>query len=58
MKNNKIIAINIYVPDIKAICSIEKLLSIRIPKKAVPKAVENTISADVKAFMEPIYFTP
>ena len=56
--NNKIIENAIYVPETKAICSIEKLLSIRIPKSAVPKAVEKTISAVVKAFMEPIYFTP
>ena len=41
-----------------AICSIEKLISIKKPNKAVPKAVENTISAVVKAFIEPMYFTP
>ena len=46
------------MPETKAICSIEKLLSIRIPKSAVPKAVEKTMSAVVKAFIEPIYFTP
>ena len=51
-------AINTYKPETKAICSIEKLLSIRIPKRAVPKAVENTISAAVSALMEPIYLTP
>ena len=41
-----------------AIFSIEKPLSIRMPKKAVPKAVANTIRAVVSALMEPIYFTP
>ena len=41
-----------------AICSMEKPLSIKKPNKAVPKAVENTISAVVKAFIEPIYLTP
>jgi hypothetical protein len=56
-KNSKIIENNIYAPETKAICSIEKLLSIRIPKSAVPKAVEKTIKAVVKAFIEPIYFT-
>ena len=58
MKNNKIIAIDMYEPEIQAICSIEKLLSIRIPKKAVPKAVENTIRAVVSALIEPMYLTP
>jgi hypothetical protein len=29
----------------------EKLLSMRIPKKAVPKAVENTIKAVVSALI-------
>ena len=42
----------------KAIFSIVKPLSIKIPNTAVPKAVENTIKAVVKAFMLPIYFTP
>ena len=42
----------------KAICSIEKSKSIKRPNNAVPKAVENTINAVVKALMEPIYFTP
>ena len=46
--NNNNIAINTYKPETKAICSIEKLLSIRIPNRAVPKAVENTIKAVVK----------
>ena len=44
--------------DITAIFSIEKPRSINIPKKAVPKAVENTINAVVKALIDPIYFTP
>ena len=35
-----------------------KPLSIKIPNTAVPKAVENTIKAVVKAFMLPIYVTP
>ena len=47
-----------YKPETKAICSIEKPLSIRIPKSAVPKAVAKTISAVVKALIDPIYFTP
>ena len=41
-----------------AISSIEKFQSIRIPNKAVPKAVEKTINAVVRALMEPICFTP
>ena len=44
--------------DITAIFSIEKPRSIKIPKKAVPKAVENTINAVVKALIDPIYLTP
>ena len=47
-----------YIPDTKAIFSIEKPLSIIKPNTAVPKAVENTINAVVKAFMDPINFTP
>ena len=35
-----------------------KLLSIKTPNTAVPKAVENTINAVVSAFMLPIYLTP
>jgi hypothetical protein len=35
-----------------------KPLSINMPKTAVPKAVEKTINAVVKAFILPIYFTP
>ncbi len=46
------------MPAIIEICSIEKPESIRIPNKAVPKAVENTIKAVVSALIEPIYFTP
>jgi hypothetical protein len=46
------------VAEISAICSMEKPLSINIPNKAVPKAVENTISDVVKALTEPMYLTP
>ena len=35
-----------------------KPLSIINPNTAVPKAVENTIKAAVKAFMDPMNFTP
>ena len=56
--NRRIKERNIYIKDIKAICSIEKPLSINNPNKAVPKAVENTIKAVVKAFIEPKCFTP
>ena len=45
-----------YMPDTKAIFSIEKPLSIIKPNTAVPKAVENTIKAVVKAFIDPINF--
>ena len=44
--------------EIRAICSIEKPLSINIPNKAVPKAVANTIKAVVNALIDPRYFTP
>ena len=44
--------------DIIAICSMEKPLSIKKPNKAVPKAVEKTINAVVKALIDPINFTP
>ena len=44
--------------DTNDICSIEKPLSIRIPNRAVPNAVEKTINAVVRALMEPICFTP
>ena len=47
-----------YIPDTKAIFSIEKPLSIIKPNTAVPKAVEKTIKAVVKAFILPINFTP
>ena len=47
-----------YMPDTKAIFSIEKPLSIIEPNNAVPKAVENTIKAVVKALIDPINFTP
>ena len=33
-------------------------MSIKRPNNAVPKAVEKTINAVVKAFIEPIYLTP
>ena len=52
------IEIIIYVPDTKDICSIDKPLSIRMPNKAVPKAVANTIRAVVSALIEPMNFTP
>ena len=41
-----------------AICSIVKPKSIRIPNRAVPNAVENTINAVVKALIDHINFTP
>ena len=44
--------------DTKAISSIEKPLSIIKPNTAVPKAVENTMKAVVKALIDPINFTP
>ena len=47
-----------YVAETREICSIEKPLSIRTPNTAVPKAVANTIKAVVRAFIDPIYFTP
>ena len=47
-----------YEPEAKAICSIKKLLSINIPNRAVPNAVENTMKAVVSALIEPIYLTP
>ena len=40
------------------ICSMESPISIKTPNKAVPKAVEKTINAVVRALIEPIYFTP
>ena len=47
-----------YTPETIAISSILKPKSIKIPNKAVPKAVAKTINAVVKAFIDPIYFTP
>ena len=47
-----------YMPDTKAIFSIEKPLSIIKPNTAVPKAVEKTIKAVVKALIDQINFTP
>ena len=44
--------------DTKATCSIENPVSIKRPNNAVPNAVEKTINAVVKAFMEPMYLTP
>ena len=48
----------IYIAPIVAMFSIEKPLSINNPKTAVPKAVDNTMKAVVKALIEPINFTP
>ena len=42
----------------KAIYSIVNPWSIKRPNIAVPNAVEKTIKAVVKAFIDPIYFTP
>ena len=47
-----------YILDTKAIFSIEKPLSIIKPNTALPKAVEKTIKAVVKALIDPINFTP
>ena len=47
-----------YIPDRTAIFSIVNPLSIKIPNNAVPNAVAKTIKAVVKAFIEPICFTP
>ena len=47
-----------YILETKAIFSIENPLSIIKPKTAVPKAVENTINAVVKALIDPINLTP
>ena len=58
IKNKEIIEREIYAPETKEICSIEKPLSIKIPNIAVPKAVANTIKAVVRALIEPIYLTP
>ena len=40
------------------ICSIENPISIKCPNNAVPKAVEKTIKAVVRALIDPICFTP
>ena len=50
--------VNIYIPENIDICSIEKPASIKIPNKAEPKAVANTIKAVVRALIDPMYFTP
>ena len=57
-KNNNIKDITIYTPPTSAISSIVKPLSIKSPNTAVPKAVEKTMNAVVKALMLPIYLTP
>ena len=57
-KKRKTNAVEIYIPEIVAICSIENPLSIKKPNRAVPNAVENTIKAVVSAFIDPIYLTP
>ena len=46
------------IAETTAIFSIEKPVSIKIPNRAVPNAVENTINAVVKALIDPICFTP
>ena len=46
------------MPDTVAISPIVKPISIKYPNKAVPKAVANTISAVVRALMDPRYLTP
>ena len=56
--NNNTIDKKMYVPEIMEMFSIVKPLSIKVPNNAVPKAVENTIKAVVKALIEPICFTP
>tara|TARA_B100000965_G_C19142445_1_gene562295 strand:+ start:192 stop:542 length:351 start_codon:yes stop_codon:yes gene_type:complete len=50
--------INIYIPATIDICSIVNPISIKVPKRAVPKAVEKTINAVVSALIEPMCFTP
>ena len=47
-----------YIPAIIEICSIEKSKSIKTPNNAVPKAVDNTINAVVRALIDPMCFTP
>ena len=46
------------MPDTVAISPTVKPISIKYPNKAVPKAVANTISAVVRALMDPRYLTP
>ena len=46
------------MPETTAICSIENPRSIKKPNNAVPKAVAKTIKAVVKAFIDPMCFTP
>ena len=57
-KKSKTIDENIYIEETIAIFSMVKPKSINTPNNAVPNAVENTINAVVKAFIEPICFTP
>ena len=49
---------DIYIKDTNAISSIEKPLSIKRPKRAVPKAVEKTINAVINALIDPMCLTP
>ena len=49
---------NIYIPATMDIRSIVNPISIKIPKSAVPNAVEKTINAVVSALIEPMCFTP
>ena len=46
------------MPATVAISPTVKPISIKYPNKAVPKAVAKTISAVVKALMDPKYLTP
>ena len=46
------------MPETIDISPIVKPISIKNPNKAVPKAVANTISAVVKALIDPRYLTP
>ena len=58
IKKSIVIDKRMYIPETIAIFSIVKPLSIKIPNSAVPNAVANTISAVVKALIEPMCFTP
>ena len=49
---------DIYIPATIDIFSIENPTSIKKPNNAVPKAVDKTINAVVRALIDPIYFTP